>query len=56
MHQNEDQEVAFESHLSAIEDTVEVADLDGGCNHKKQVLYHANKIREIFSEMIKGER
>jgi hypothetical protein len=43
-----EKEVAFESHLRAIEDAVQVANLDGGCNHADNVLYHCNSIRGLF--------
>lgn len=46
--------VPFEAHLQAIENAVNNASLDGGCDFSDHVVYHCEKIRAIWEAVEDG--
>ena len=52
-NQKNEREVQLDAHLRAIEDAVQIANLDGSCNHADHVLYHANRVRELHEEIVR---
>lgn len=49
---NEEKQTEFEAHLQAIENQVQIANLDGGCDFSNLVIYHCEKIRLTMEELI----
>lgn len=47
---NSEAKIHFEAHLRAIEDAVNNASLEGGCDFSDHVIYHCEKIRALYED------
>lgn len=48
---HQEQRIKFEANIRAIENAVNNASLDGGCDFSEDVIYHCEILRSVFEEM-----